>query len=88
MKILKRTPAKEESESEEIKKEINKLRIVRKVIRTGHLAMDILTEGLKVIVDYFSKIKHFIKKSELVLFTDNIPTKSLLLQILKVCIFI
>ena len=50
VKILKRSQPKEDSENEEIKKEINKLRIVRKVIRTGNFAMDLLTQDLKVYI--------------------------------------
>ena len=51
VKILKRRsqPNHEKDEKhEEIKKQINKLRIVKKVIRTGNFAMDLLTDELKV----------------------------------------
>merc|ERR1719361_1703423 len=53
-----------------LKNKLINLELLKKVIRTGNFAMDLLTDELK--------------KSELVLFTDNIPTKSLLVQIVKI----
>jgi len=71
VRILRRNPnpADQNPKDEETKREINKLRIVKKVIRVGNVAMDILIDGNAV--------------ADLVLFTENIPTKALLHQITK-----
>lgn len=70
VRILRRNnPNDQNPKDEETKREINKLRIVKKVIRVGNVAMDILVDGYAV--------------ADLVLFTENIPTKALLQQITK-----
>lgn len=71
MKILTRSPSQPTDESDErIKKEINKLRNVCKVIRTGNAAMDILTDN-----DTFC---------DLVLFTAQPPNDELVEEIIKI----
>ena len=47
VRILRRNPnpADQNPKDEETKREINKLRIVKKVIRVGNVAMDILIDG-------------------------------------------
>ena len=49
VRILRRNnPNDQNPKDEEIKREINKLRIVKKVIRVGNVAMDILVDGYAV----------------------------------------
>ena len=67
MKILTRSPSQPLDESDErIKKEINKLRNVCKVIRTGNVAMDVLTDDDPVSSFYvtFYVILSFLKSDD------------------------
>ena len=49
VRILRRNnPNDQNPKDEETKREINKLRIVKKVIRVGNVAMDILIDGYTV----------------------------------------
>ena len=49
VRILRRNnPNDQNPKDEETKREINKLRIVKKVIRVGNVAMDILVDGYAV----------------------------------------
>ena len=65
MKILTRSLSQPTDESDErIKKEINKLRNVCKVIRTGNAAMDILTDNDMVRSFLYYLITYVMKKNE------------------------